>query len=84
MFFIYFTMALKNLLNVKKNIKYLIHDVLIFDKNLLMELSNFGISKGSYVSLIGSNFGKKSYLIMVDGGYFALDKNICEKILIDE
>ena len=77
-------MALKNLLNVKKNIKYLIYDVLIFDKNLSMELGNFGISKGNYISMIGSNYGKKSYLITVDGGYFAIDKEICEKILIDE
>ena len=77
-------MALKNLLNSTKNIKHLILDVLVSDKSLALELDNFGISKGNYVSMVSSNYGKKSYLIMVDGGYFALDKDICEKILVDE
>ena len=77
-------MALKNLLSGKKNVKYLIHDVLLLDKSLTVELENFGICKGNYISVIGSNYGKKSYLITVDGGYFAIDKEICKKILIDE
>ena len=77
-------MAIKSLLNVKKNIKYMIFDVLVSDKQLALELNNFGVSKGNYVSIIGSNYGKKSYLILVDGGYFAIDKVVCEKILVNE
>ena len=73
-----------NLLNAKKHIRYLIEDVLISDKQLLLELDNFGVSKGNYISVVGSNYGQKSYLILVDGGYFAIDKVLCEKILLNE
>ena len=77
-------MTIKNLLEVKSNTKYKIVDVLISNKQLILELDNFGLCKGNYVSVIASNYGKKSYLILVDGGYFAIDKMVCEKIMVNE
>ncbi len=74
----------KNLINAKKNFNYKIASVNIEDKKLLSQLNNFGIKKNSTVKVLGSNYGKKSYLIQIDGINYAIDKSICEKVVLDE
>lgn len=74
----------KNLINAKKNFNYKIASVNIEDKKLLSQLNNFGIKKNSTVKVLGSNYGKKSYLIQIDGINYAIDKSICDKVVLDE
>ena len=71
------------LIETVKNKVYKITKIDIDDKKLLNELNNFGIKQGNYITLLGSNYGKKSYLVCVNKVNFAIDKSICEKVIVD-
>lgn len=70
------------LINAEKNKPYKIISVEVQDKKLLNELNNFGIKKDGFISLLGSNYGKKSYLVSVNKVNFAIDKSICEQVIV--
>lgn len=72
-----------NLLKAKKNVRYIVEEILT-DEKLTKVLKNFGIKKGSEVMVIGSNYGKKSYLVLASGTTFAIDRSILEKVIVYE
>ncbi len=66
----------------KTNKTYLVCDLKEENKEIILQLKNLGFSVGEKVELIKSNYRKKSFLVKVMGINYAMDKSICDKILV--
>lgn len=66
----------------KTNKTYLVCDLKEENKEIVLQLKNLGFSVGEKVELIKSNYRKKSFLVKVMGINYAMDKSICDKILV--
>ena len=66
----------------KTNKTYLVCDLTEENKEIILQLKNLGFSVGEKVELIKSNYRKKSFLVKVMGINYAMDKSICDKILV--
>ncbi len=72
----------KTLADCKCKQEYRIKNIEISDKKLLTALTNLGFKPDENITLLKSNYGKKSYLVNIIGISYAIDKSICEKIFI--
>lgn len=73
----------KKLSEVKKNKETTVDEILT-DEKIKRVLSNFGIKRGSKVTVISSNYGNKSYLVLSEGTTFAIDKSVLERVMVYE
>jgi Fe2+ transport system protein FeoA len=71
------------LINAKINAEYIIKDFRVENTDVVLLLNNLGIKRQEKVILRNSNYCKNSYLISVSGINFALDKRICEGIIVE-
>lgn len=66
--------------NANSNHTYIIKKINIEDKSLLQQLNNIGLTVGEEITLIKTNYGKKSFLVKVMNVNFAIDKQILDKV----
>ena len=72
------------LINVKLNKKYKIKKINLSNADILKLLNNLGIAINESIILLNSNYGKNSFLVNVSGINFAIDKKVCEGIIVYE
>ena len=72
------------LINVKLNKKYKIKKINLSNADILKLLNNLGIAINESIILLKSNYGKNSFLVNVSGINFAIDKKVCEGIIVYE
>ena len=73
----------KTLLNIEKNIEYKIKKINISNDDVVNLLRNLGIYNNEKVIVLKTNYGNKSMLVNVSGINFALDKKVCEGIIVE-
>lgn len=73
-------METKILSKALPNKYYTIKKINIENKELIKQLNNIGFSVGRKIKYIGSNFGKKTFLVKVMDINFGIDKQISEKV----
>lgn len=76
-------MSKLKLIDGKRNVQYKIKSLELSNPNTTMLLNNLGINEDETIVLLQSNYGKKSYLVNVSGVSFALDKKVCEGIIVE-
>lgn len=59
---------------------YKVIKVNILGKELLNQLNNIGLSENQKITLLQTNYRKKSFIVKVMGVNFAIDRKICEKV----
>lgn len=64
------------------NKSYRICEVKEENKTILAQLKNLGFTNNEKVVLLKSNYRKKSFLVKIMGINYAIDKLICDKILV--
>lgn len=74
----------KKLINLKINEVGIIKEVNVKDENIKRQLANLGFYKGEEIKLLNYNYNKESYLVKVMNVNYAVDKKICEGIVICE
>jgi len=69
--------------NAKKNVIYIIKRLDLENLNYVSLLNNLGIIEKEKIILLKTNYGNKTMLVNVSGINFALDKKLCEGIIIE-
>ena len=77
-------MNTKRLCDGQFNKLYRVCDIKINDEKIKCQLKNCEIEIGSELKIISGNFGRKTFLVEVCGINYALSRNICEKIIVNE
>ena len=62
--------------------EYLIYDIILKDKQVLNHLANLFIKKGEKITIKHKSYGSKAFVIKALGINYAIDKKICEAILV--
>ena len=75
-------MTEKSLIDLKLNEIALIKKVVIEDEKIKVQLSNLGFLVGEEIKLLNYNYNKESYLVKVMNINYAIDKKICERIIV--
>ena len=79
-----FTMKEKCLVNLKINETSIIKKIEVKDEKINKQLFNLGFMPGEKIKLLNYNFNKQSYLVKVMNINYAIDKKICEGIVLCE
>lgn len=69
--------------DAQKKHKYKLVKINISNEKLKNYYMNLGFRCGEEIEVITSNYGKKSYMIRVMGILYAMDKNLCEKFIVE-
>ena len=75
-------MRIKKLTECELNKEYVIYEINIKEKNLLQHLDNLFIKKNQKIKLMFKSYKGNSFIIKSLGINYALDKNICENIIV--
>lgn len=67
---------------VERNYKIL--KINLSDVSLKKQLQNLGFLTGEKIKILNYNYGKKSFLVKVMGVNYAIDKNVCEGIVVED
>ena len=74
----------KCLVNLKINETSIIKKIEVKDEKINKQLFNLGFMPGENIKLLNYNFNKQSYLVKVMNINYAIDKKICEGIVLYE
>ena len=77
-----FNMNEKQLINLKISEVAKIKQVNINDEKIKNQLYNLGFWVGEEIKLLNHNFNKETFLVKVMGINYAVDKKICEGIVV--
>ena len=77
-------MEVLTLSDCKRGKVYKIQQILVENKDVLNQLKNLEIEVGKEVEVVASNYGKKSFLVIVSGFTYAIDSEICDKVVCHE
>jgi Fe2+ transport system protein FeoA len=69
-------------LKIKESAK--IKQINIKDEKIKTQLYNLGFWKGEEIKLLKHNFNKDSFLVKVMGVNYAVDRKICEGIIVSD
>lgn len=74
-------MRLKNITQCELNREYLICELQI-QKEIQNHLANLNIKAGEKIKVLFKSYFNMSYMVSVLGIMYAIEKNICEKIIV--
>lgn len=77
-----FIMKYKNLCKCIIGKEYLICDLTLSDEKILKHLENLFIKKGAKITVKHKSYGDRAYIIKSLGINYAIEKKICENILV--
>ncbi len=77
-----FNMKEKRLVDLKVNEFGVIKRIQIKDENIKKQIINLGFIEGEEIKLLNHNYNKESYLVKVMNINYAIDKKICEEIIV--
>lgn len=75
-------MKYKKLCECEKDKEYLIYDIQIKDKDILRRLENLFIKTNEKIIVKYKSYGSKAFIIKALGINYAIDKKICESIIV--
>ena len=75
-------MNIKKLSDCKLGKSYLIKELKIQNKSLLDHLRELYIKENTKITLLHRSYGNKVFMIKALDVNYALDKNICDKVIV--
>ncbi len=66
----------------EKNKDYVISRIIVRDKEIEHRLKCFGFFKREKIRVLNCNYGSTCYLVKVMGVNYAIDKKICESVIV--
>lgn len=62
---------------------YFIKEINLKNQELKQQLKNLGFIEKEKIIILNHNYGKKSFLVKVMGVNYAVEKNICDSIVVE-
>ena len=72
----------KRLVDLKINEVSVIKKIHVKDENIKKQIKNLGFIEGEEIKLLNYNYNKECYLVKVMNINYAVDKKICEEIIV--